>query len=249
MKSFLHIPVDADDERQLRGVFAVLASPAALAAALAALEGGSGNRRIGQDIAEPASPVTSKSSATVETQASGAPASDGTGAIATNDASPSDSSEVDAHGWPWSADMHASTKGQTNDGLWRMKVGVKRPDPKPGFPKPDGTGTSENTAPAASTEAASAPVTDVEEDEFAAFTKASQEVASTDAPARSWADADLSALCAQAATKLGDADPVRAIIASYVPEGETPHSRNVPADQREAFAAEIEAKAGITYAG
>lgn len=248
MKSFLHIPVDADDERQLRGVYAVLASPAALAAALAALEGGSSGN-IAAPVAERASPVMSKSSATVETQASGAPASDGTGAIATNDASPSDSSEVDAHGWPWSADMHASTKGQTNDGLWRMKVGVKRPDPKPGFPKPDGTGTSENTAPAASTEAASAPVTDVEEDEFAAFTKASQEVASTDAPARSWADADLSALCAQAATKLGDADPVRAIIASYVPEGETPHSRNVPADQREAFAAEIEAKAGITYAG
>ena len=41
---------------------------------------------------------------------------------------------LDAHGWPWSADLHASTQTITKEGLWRMKVGVKRPDPKPGFP-------------------------------------------------------------------------------------------------------------------
>lgn len=44
------------------------------------------------------------------------------------------SEQVDAHGWPWSADLHASTRNLTKEGLWRMKVGVSRPDPKPGFP-------------------------------------------------------------------------------------------------------------------
>ncbi len=43
--------------------------------------------------------------------------------------------QIDAHGHPWSANLHASTKTLTKDGLWRMKVGVKRPDPLPGFPK------------------------------------------------------------------------------------------------------------------
>lgn len=43
--------------------------------------------------------------------------------------------QVDAHGHPWSADLHAATKTLTKDGLWRMKVGVSRPDPLPGFPK------------------------------------------------------------------------------------------------------------------
>lgn len=42
--------------------------------------------------------------------------------------------EVDAHGWPWSAELHASSKSKTKNGLWRMKVGVSRPDPKPGRP-------------------------------------------------------------------------------------------------------------------
>ena len=39
--------------------------------------------------------------------------------------------DIDAQGWPWSADLHASTKAKTKDGLWRMKVGVTRPAPKP----------------------------------------------------------------------------------------------------------------------
>lgn len=43
--------------------------------------------------------------------------------------------EVDADGWPWSADLHASTKAKTKAGLWRMKVGASRPAPKEGFPK------------------------------------------------------------------------------------------------------------------
>lgn len=39
--------------------------------------------------------------------------------------------DVDAQGWPWSAELHASTKAKTKDGLWRMKVGVSRPAPMP----------------------------------------------------------------------------------------------------------------------
>lgn len=42
--------------------------------------------------------------------------------------------EVDAHGHPFDASLHAATRSKTKDGLWRMKVGVKRPDPAPGFP-------------------------------------------------------------------------------------------------------------------
>lgn len=42
--------------------------------------------------------------------------------------------ELDADGHPWSADLHSATKIKTNAGLWRMKIGVKRPDPKPGYP-------------------------------------------------------------------------------------------------------------------
>lgn len=41
--------------------------------------------------------------------------------------------EFDAAGWPWDANLHASTKTKTGAGLWRMKVGVSRPAPKPGF--------------------------------------------------------------------------------------------------------------------
>lgn len=38
--------------------------------------------------------------------------------------------DVDAAGWPWSADLHSATKTKTQAGLWRMKVGVVRPGPK-----------------------------------------------------------------------------------------------------------------------
>lgn len=41
---------------------------------------------------------------------------------------------LDADGWPWDETLHAATRSQTKAGLWRMNVGVKRPDPKPGFP-------------------------------------------------------------------------------------------------------------------
>lgn len=41
---------------------------------------------------------------------------------------------TDAHGHEWSADIHAASKSLTKAGLWRMKVGASRPDPKPGYP-------------------------------------------------------------------------------------------------------------------
>lgn len=167
-----------------------------------------------------------------------------------------DPDEVDAHGWPWSADMHASTKGKTQEGLWRMKVGVKRPDPKPGFPIGD-TGTAstgeESNAPATAPAATASPIE--EDDEFAAFRQASEKLEAKDAeakasiPARKWTDADLGALCNQAAVKLGDPKPVKDIIAEFVPAGEVAHSRNIPDEKRAEFAAAVEAKAGIEFAG
>lgn len=42
--------------------------------------------------------------------------------------------ELDAHGHPYNADLHAATKSKTKEGLWRMKVGVSRPKPAPGYP-------------------------------------------------------------------------------------------------------------------
>lgn len=170
--------------------------------------------------------------------------------------------ELDAHGWPWSADMHASTKGKTKEGLWRMKVGVARPDPKPGFPSESGpTGTSGNGAgseaggSANTANAASPAGSNDEDDEFAAFRAAAAEsdakdaAAAASAPARKWSDADLGALCNQAAVKLGDPAPIKAVIAKFTPEGQVAHSRNIPDDQRAAFAAEVEKAAGITFAG
>lgn len=213
---------------------------------------------------EPVKPATEQSSATVETPAQESPASAGTGETATSAASPSDSGEIDAHGHPWSADLHASTKGKTKDGLWRMKVGVTRPDPLPGFPVEGpsaGTGTSQETsAPSATSqtapEAASAPAaTSDEEDEFAAFREAAAASDATDqaaaaaVPARTYSDADLGALCNQAAVKLGDPSPVKEIIAAYTPEGVVVHSRNIPAESRDAFVKAVETKAGIEFAG
>lgn len=167
--------------------------------------------------------------------------------------------EVDAGGWPWSADMHASTRTMTKEGLWRMKVGVTRPDPKPGFPIADAGSTSTaSTGEMASSQtedAASANAGDSDDDEFAAFRAASEKVEAEDTaaaasiPARKWTDADLGMLCNQAAVKLGDPAPVKALIAEYVTPGEVPHSRNIAEDKRAAFAAAVEAKAGITFAG
>lgn len=46
------------------------------------------------------------------------------------------SNTLDAHGHAWDAKLHAATQSKTSAGLWRMKVGVSRPDPAPGYPKP-----------------------------------------------------------------------------------------------------------------
>lgn len=173
--------------------------------------------------------------------------------------------ELDAHGHPWSADLHASTKGKTKDGLWRMKVGVSRPDPAPGFPQ-DGanagststentTGSESSANTAAATGDAGPATSGEEDDEFAAFRAAAAKSDAEDAaakanvPARKWTDADLGALCNQAAVKLGDPTPVKEIIGSFIPEGTVAHSRNIPEDKREEFAKAVEAKAGIEFAG
>jgi hypothetical protein len=242
------------DTAQLAAVYALLggAAPAAIAA---------GNAKP----AEVAKPVTAQSSGGDETLAQESPASGGTGPSATTAASPSDG-EIDAHGHPWSAELHASTKGKTKDGLWRMKVGVTRPAPLPGFPVENGagTGTSQETPqPSATsqtaTDSASAPAGTSpaagEDDEFAAFRAAAAASDATDAtaaasvPARTYSDADLGALCNQAAVKLGDPSPIKEIIAQYVPEGQVAHSRNIPEDKRAEFVKAVETKAGIEFAG
>lgn len=163
---------------------------------------------------------------------------------------------LDAHGHPWSADLHASTKGMTKEGLWRMKVGATRPDPVPGF-TPEGATAGVETAPAADTSSANqvAQPAPEEDDEFAAFrnaaaaSDAADTAAAENIPARKWTDADLGALCNQAATKLGDPAPVKALIAEFVKEGAVPHSRNIDDAEREAFAKAVELKAGIEFAG
>jgi hypothetical protein len=42
--------------------------------------------------------------------------------------------ELDAYGHPYDPEMHAQTQSKTKEGLWRMKVGVSRPAPAPGYP-------------------------------------------------------------------------------------------------------------------
>lgn len=227
---------------QLAAVYAVLGA-GTFAAALSQ-SGKSG--AVSQDTVQPlAGPAIS---------AQESPVSAGNGDSATNGASPSDENEVDSDGWPWSADLHASTRGMTKDGLWRMKVGVSRPDPKPGFPL-NGAAVADEASPEPSLSASAENAGAVEEDdEFAAFRAASEKADAADTaaaasvPARKWTDADLGALCNQAAVKLGDPTPIKELIAEYVAEGEVAHSRNIAEDKRAAFAAAVEAKAGISFA-
>lgn len=229
---------------KLREVTILVSSSAQLAAVYALLGG-----------ASPAAvAVAAPKASTAAAPAPVAEPSQASGAAEASQAA--DPDEVDAHGWPWSPDLHASTKGMTKDGLWRMKVGVTRPDPKPGFPI-GGTGTEsageESNAPVTAPAETASPVE--EDDEFAAFRQASEKLEAKDAeakasiPARKWTDADLGALCNQAAVKLGDPNPVKAIIAEFVPAGEVAHSRNIPDEKRAEFAAAVEAKAGIEFAG
>lgn len=233
----MHVGIVVTSAAQLASVYALLGA-SALAGAMAA-------------------PAVAAAAAAEPAPTAAAPAAGET-------ASENTDGEVDAGGWSWSADLHASTKGKTKDGYWRMKVGVTRPADKPGFlpsnaaaaapasPKPSPS-ASAGDAGAASTPAAEASSDD--DDEFAAFREAA---AKTDAeagaaaaavPARKWTDADLGALCNQAAVKLGDPSPIKEIIAQFVAEGEVAHSRNIAEDKRADFAAAVEAKAGITFAG
>lgn len=173
---------------------------------------------------------------------------------------PVNEADVDAHGHTWDPELHASTRGKTKDGLWRMKVGVARPDPVEGFTAAPTTSTTETgtespAAASAQTEAAPAAETSTdEEDEFAAFknaaaeANATAEAAKASIPPRKWTDADLGALCNQAAVKLNDPAPVKELIADFVTPGEVAHSRNIPEDKREDFAKAVEAKAGIEFA-
>lgn len=260
--------------------FIMMPIPASRYVAVCALLGGAvliANQAFGQpaggeqapkspspDVGGDVSQDTGQSSANTDGLAESG-ASAGTGESATTGASPSDG-EIDAGGHPWSADLHASTKGKTKDGLWRMKVGVSRPDPLPGFPADNGatgagTGTSSETGAASATSQTATDSASVQsdtsgdDDEFAAFraaaatSDANDAAAAASVPARKFSDADLGALCNQAAVKLGDPSPVKEIIAQYVPAGEVAHSRNIPADKREEFAKEVEAKAGIQFAG
>lgn len=48
---------------------------------------------------------------------------------------PTPAVDLDSDGHPYDPALHAATKSKTKDGKWRMKVGVKRPDPAPGYPK------------------------------------------------------------------------------------------------------------------
>jgi hypothetical protein len=142
-----------------------------------------------------------------------------------------------------------------------MKVGVSRPDPLPGFPvESRARALARHRQPTRLLRprrvrrirraARPLPLPD-DEDEFAAFRNAAAASDATDAaaaasvPERQYSDADLGALCNQAAVKLGDPSPIKEIIASYTPEGQVAHSRNIPADKRAEFVKAVEAKAGI----
>jgi len=155
----------------------------------------------------------------------------------------SEEPERDADGIAFDPNLHTGTK--TKAGLWRMKKGVERPE---------ATGTLNSGTASQAGASASEPDAD-EDDEFATFRKAAAKSdaedveAAAEVPARKWTDADLGALCNQAATKLGDPLPIKALIAEFIPEGEVAHSRNIPKDQRADFAAAVEAKAGIEFAG
>lgn len=149
-----------------------------------------------------------------------------------------DAAEVDSDGAPFDPALHTGTK--LASGQWRMKKGIERPAAPAGAGADSATDASPSDAPA-------------EDDEFAAFraADAAGDAAAepSEAVVRQWTDADLGALCNQAAVKLGTPDPVKAIIAEFTPEGAVPHSRNIPAERREDFAKAIEAKAEIEFAG
>jgi hypothetical protein len=235
----LHISVAVERGDQLRGVYAVLASHTALVAALAAVEKSSASHSSQFDAYVPEGP---KPNPTVAVPAPVVEPSPASGAA---EASPPAKTEVDSAGVAFDEAVHTGTKNK--DGTWRRKKGAPVVEAGNGATGTASTGTEP-------VQAASAPTANAgpadEDDEFAAFTAAAADTGeASEIPARTWTDADLGKLCNQAAVKLGSPDKVRELIAEYVPEGETAHSRNVPADDREAFAVAVESAAGITFAG
>lgn len=75
---------------------------------------------------------TGSAPAPVAKSGDASPAQTGSGSAAPGD----QSNTLDAAGWPWDEALHAATKTMTSAKLWRMKVGVSRPAPKEGYPKP-----------------------------------------------------------------------------------------------------------------
>ena len=160
--------------------------------------------------------------------------------------------ELDSAGVPFDPELHTGTKKK--DGTWRAKKG--KADEAAALveevaeAEDEGNETNSFNGESTASEISPSSDTDGDEDEFAAFKEAAAAVeAPVSVPDRTWTDADLGQLCNDAAVKLGNPAPIKALIAKYVPEGEVPHSRNVPNDQREAFAQDIETTAGIEYAG
>lgn len=225
------------DDKEPMIVSIVVRDMAQLAAVYALLGGVSGNALMS------AAPAKLQSAPVASVSDGGAPSASPSQSIEAIPSAPtsSNSDDLDAHGHSWSAELHASTKAKTGADLWRMKPGATRPAPMPGFPKDTGT-ASKPTATASAT-------TVDDDDEFAAFAAAAGNPVPAAAKARKWTDADMSKLCNQAATKLGDPAPIKEVIADFVPEGSVPHSRNIAEEDREAFAQALEARAGIEFAG
>lgn len=158
-------------------------------------------------------------------------------------AASNDDAKVDSSGVPFDPELHTGTLKK--DGTWRMKKGVS--SEATGMSSESGTSSGTATSPTV-TEADPAP-SDTTDDEFAAFMSEPEPVAA--APARKWTDADLGKLCNQTAAKIGGArvPEIKATIAKYLPEGTDGHSRNIPAEKREAFAKDMEATFGVEYEG
>lgn len=172
-----------------------------------------------------------------------------------------DDVELDAHGHPWSAELHASTKGKTQDGLWRMGRGKERPAPMPGYPKSDDE--IEGTAPAPVLEQHEEQITgetgnefpvaeEAVDDEFAQFATATAEPVTEpqEVPARVWSDADVSNAANWAVNSLGGKpEGVVALRDKYIPAGMVPKTMNIPVTDREAFVQDLEKLVGTAYPG
>jgi len=217
---FVMVPVHVS---KLTAVFALLAGAATVAIA-------TGNVAAAANAAsEPSPSVETAGTASTTAAPASSEANENTGT-------------TDAAGTIFDPARH--TGSIVKSGLWRMKTGMSR-GPNEGEDSP--TYVNPNATPAPAATSTPAPSTAAEEDdEFAAFRTA----AAASAPvARSWTDADLSKLCNQAALKAGGPDSVKAVIAKFAPEGAPQHSRSIPAENREAFAVEVETSHGIKYEG